>query len=105
MNVLDLNSGLSRRLVDDIRAGDLAFNSEDESLWGMRHSDGYSSLIRLEPPYEDYRSVHVFDFGHDVLPQYVGRMHAYAFEGYHRDIGNPVALAQAEADAPRLFGA
>ena len=32
----------------------------------MRHSDGYSSLIRLEPPYEDYKSVHVFDFGHDL---------------------------------------
>ena len=40
LNVLDLNSGLSRRLIDDIRAGDLAFNSEDESVWGMRHSDG-----------------------------------------------------------------
>jgi mannose-1-phosphate guanylyltransferase len=46
-----------------------------------------------------------FDFGHDVLPRFVGRMQGYAFDGYHRDIGTPEALARAEADAPALFGA
>jgi len=46
-----------------------------------------------------------FDFGHDVLPGLVGRMQGYAFDGYHRDIGTPEALAQAQADAPALFGA
>lgn len=40
----------------------------------------------------------VFDFGFDVLPHFVGRMRGYAIDGYHRDIGNPEALAQAEAD-------
>ena len=39
-----------------------------------------------------------FDFGFDVLPRFVGRMRGYAFDGYHRDIGTPQALAQAEAD-------
>ncbi|SIO59902.1 mannose-1-phosphate guanylyltransferase [Rhodovulum sp. ES.010] len=39
-----------------------------------------------------------FDFGFDVLPRFVGRMRGYAFDGYHRDIGTPEALAQAEAD-------
>ena len=66
LKVLDLNSGISRMLIEDLRAGDFAFNPKDESLWGMRHSDGYSSLIRLEPPYNDYNSVHVFDFGDDL---------------------------------------
>ena len=66
LNVLDMASGISKRLIDDLRAGDLAFNGKDESLWGVRHSDGYSSLIRLEPPYDDYRSVYVLDFGHDL---------------------------------------
>jgi mannose-1-phosphate guanylyltransferase len=45
-----------------------------------------------------------FDFGFDVLPRFVGRMRGYAHDGYHRDIGTPEALAQAEADAPALFG-
>lgn len=43
-----------------------------------------------------------FDFGFDVLPRFVGRMQGYAFDGYHRDIGTPEALAQAEADVPGL---
>lgn len=46
-----------------------------------------------------------FDFGHDVLPRFVGRMQGYAFDGYHRDIGTPEALALAEVAAPGLFGA
>ena len=46
-----------------------------------------------------------FDLGFDVLPGLVGRMRGFAFDGYLRDIGTPEALAQAEIDAPRLFGA
>lgn len=46
-----------------------------------------------------------FDFGFDVIPRFTGRMRGYAFDGYHRDIGTHAALAQAEADAPGLFGA
>ena len=45
-----------------------------------------------------------FDFGHDVIPRFVGRMRGMLFEGYHRDIGTHAALEQAEADAPGLFG-
>lgn len=44
-----------------------------------------------------------FDFGHDVLPAYVDRMQGYAFDGYHRDIGTPAALEQAEKDISDLF--
>jgi mannose-1-phosphate guanylyltransferase len=47
----------------------------------------------------------VFDFGFDVIPRFVGRMRGMPFDGYHRDIGNHEALAAANADAPRLFGA
>lgn len=53
--------------------------------------------------WRDIADSDVFDFGHDVLPHYVGRMQGVSFDGYHRDIGNPEALAQAEADAPKLF--
>lgn len=49
--------------------------------------------------------LNVFDFGFDVLPRYVGQMQGYPFDGYHRDIGNPASLDQANRDAPRLFPA
>lgn len=45
-----------------------------------------------------------FDFGFDVIPSFVGRMRGYRHTGYHRDIGTHESLAQAEADASRLFG-
>jgi NDP-sugar pyrophosphorylase family protein len=38
------------------------------------------------------------DIGFDLLPRLVGRMYGWLISGYHRDIGNPQALAQAEAD-------
>lgn len=49
--------------------------------------------------------MNVRDFGFDVLPKFVGKMRAFVFDGYHRDIGTPQALAQAEADAARFFRA
>jgi mannose-1-phosphate guanylyltransferase len=37
-----------------------------------------------------------FDLGFDVLPRFVGRMLGFPIEGYHRDIGTPEALAEAD---------
>lgn len=44
-----------------------------------------------------------FDFGFDVIPAFVGRMRGFQHAGYHRDIGTPEALAQANADVVELF--
>ena len=41
-----------------------------------------------------------FDFGFDVLPRLVGRMHGYTISEYVQDIGSPAALASAEAQWP-----
>jgi len=57
---------------------------------------------------ETYREIadrRAFDIGFDILPTFVGRMSGFVFDGYHRDIGNLDALAKAEEDAPRVFGA
>ena len=39
-----------------------------------------------------------FDIAFDVLPQFVGRMRAWEWQGYHLDIGTHESLAQAEID-------
>ena len=44
-----------------------------------------------------------FDLGFDVLPSFVGRMRGWVWDGYHRDIGTPQALQEAEQVAPRIF--
>ncbi len=37
-----------------------------------------------------------FDLGFDVLPRFVGRMLGFPIRGYHRDIGTPAALVEAD---------
>jgi NDP-sugar pyrophosphorylase family protein len=49
--------------------------------------------------------MNVMDIGFDVLPQLVGRMRGWLWEGYHLDIGTHEALAKARTDVGSLFGA
>ena len=53
---------------------------------------GPSLFERLDPA-----APRPFDFGFDVLPQLVGRMHGYRITEYLQDIGTPAALASAES--------
>ena len=39
-----------------------------------------------------------FDIAFDMLPNLAGRMRGFVHRGYHRDIGTPESLRQAEAD-------
>jgi len=53
----------SKKLYEDLRTGHLAFNQADNSLWGIRNADGYSTVIRLEAPYEEFSSIKTFGYG------------------------------------------
>jgi len=53
--------------------------------------------------YREIAAMNAFDIGFEVLPQFVGRMRGWAWEGYHLDIGTHEALAKARLDAPRLL--
>ncbi|MDH5675445.1 MAG: nucleotidyltransferase family protein [Myxococcales bacterium] len=55
--------------------------------------------------YREIAERDVFDLGFDVIPNFVGRMSGFVFDGYHRDIGNPEALENAREAAQRGFGA
>ncbi len=48
--------------------------------------------------YHEMADADAFDLGFDVLPRFVGRMHGFTFDGYHRDIGTLESLEAAEAD-------
>jgi mannose-1-phosphate guanylyltransferase len=39
----------------------------------------------------------VLDFGHDVFPRLVGRMHGHVVDAFLMDVGTPEALARAAA--------
>ena len=60
---LDLKSGHTKMLLKDARIGDLVFDKSDRSLWGLRHLNGYVTLVRIPEPYEAWNQIHTFPFG------------------------------------------
>ncbi|PYU69653.1 MAG: hypothetical protein DMG49_12790 [Acidobacteria bacterium] len=53
----------SRTLMKDARIGDLAFDQEDGSIWGVRHFNGIATLVRVPPPYSSWNQIHSWDYG------------------------------------------
>ena len=66
LNQLNLKTGKSKRLITNLRAGDLAFKSTDRSVWGVRHNDGISTIIKIDPPYNDWTAIYAFPYGKDI---------------------------------------
>ncbi len=60
---LDLGSGKTRMLIEDARIGDLAFNQADGTLWGLRHLNGYVTLVRMLPPFDGWNQVFTWPYG------------------------------------------
>jgi hypothetical protein len=66
LRAIDLRTGEDRRLVQYARTGDLAFNKADRSLWGVRHHNGYSSLVRIPAPYDQVYEIQQLEYGKDI---------------------------------------
>ncbi|MCF7794408.1 MAG: hypothetical protein K9N09_04750 [Candidatus Cloacimonetes bacterium] len=66
LNVVDIETRKVTRLITDLRAGELALNKADRSLWGVRHENGISTIIRIESPYTDWKAVYAFPYGSDM---------------------------------------
>jgi hypothetical protein len=64
---VDLDTKESTQLIKDLRAGDLVFNPNDRSLWGIRHLNGIVSLIRIPEPYTDWNRIHSMPYGEDIF--------------------------------------
>ncbi|MEX1275216.1 MAG: hypothetical protein WEE20_04745 [Bacteroidota bacterium] len=64
---VDVNTGRTALLQRDARIGDLAFNRNDRTLWGVRHDNGYSTIVRIPPPYTDWNTVLTWDYGDYVF--------------------------------------
>jgi len=67
LRALDLATGRNTLLLRDARIGDLAFDQADRSLWAVRHDNGFSTLVRLPPPYHEWDQVHTLPYGTDLF--------------------------------------
>jgi hypothetical protein len=60
---LDVDTGKKRMLLKDARIGDLVVNPADKTIWGIRHQNGFATIVRIPKPYEGFNQVHTFDYG------------------------------------------
>jgi len=67
INAINVDTGKKRRLLTDARIGDLAFDPADKSLWGIRHQNGFVTLVRIPPPYTNFNQVKTFRYGEIVF--------------------------------------
>ena len=66
IRALDARTGEERMLLEDARIGEIVFDRADRSLWGVRHSNGLATLVRIPYPYTEWVQVHTFPYG--VVP-------------------------------------
>jgi hypothetical protein len=59
---VQVDSRRSELLMKESRTGDLAFNPVDRSLWGVRHHNGISSIVRIPYPYEEWNTVRIMPY-------------------------------------------
>ena len=64
---LSLVTGRYKVLIKDVRVGDLVFDPADSSLWGVRHDNGFSTLVRIPPPYHEWHQVWTLPYGRDLF--------------------------------------
>ena len=59
----EIDGGRRTELLREARIGAIAFNPADRSLIGVRHEFGHAELVQVPFPYEDWQTLHRFDFG------------------------------------------
>ena len=75
LNFYNLKTGKSKLLYKDSRIGDLAFNKVDESIWGVKHLNGKSTLVKINKfdpenpnkPYTKWEQKYTLPFGFDMF--------------------------------------
>ena len=60
---VNVDTGKKRMLLKDARIGDIVLNRTDKSLWGIRHQNGFSTIVRIPAPYTSFNQVHTFKYG------------------------------------------
>ena len=60
---VNVDTGQKRMLLRDARIGDMVLNPVDKSLWGIRHQNGFATIVRIPAPYTSFNQVHTFKYG------------------------------------------
>ena len=67
LNELDLTTGKTKQLAKNFRTGDLVVNPADQSIWGIQHHQGKSTIVRVQKPHKLWEKVLTLDYGRDLI--------------------------------------
>ncbi len=62
----DLASDEIRTIGENVRTGELVFNQQDRSLWGIKHSGSKASLVHMPYPYEKIVTIYTMPYAHTL---------------------------------------
>jgi hypothetical protein len=60
---LDVATGRTQQLQQDARIGDIVFSPSDRVLWGIRHLNGFVTIVRIPPPYTKWEQMATLPYG------------------------------------------
>jgi hypothetical protein len=63
---VDVHTGDQKTLMRDDRVGDLVYSQADSALWGIRHFNGVTTVVRIPPPYTQWNQIYSWPFGRDM---------------------------------------
>ncbi len=69
----DLATGKTQMLQRNARTGDLAFNATDQSIWGIKHLNGLSTIVEIpkdapgQQAYASWQQIYTLPYGHDIF--------------------------------------
>ena len=46
-----------------MRASATSSSTRDKSIWGIRHQNGFATIVRIPPPYAGFNQIHTFEYG------------------------------------------
>ena len=67
LNVFDLKTRKGSLIGHNLRVGDLVFNRKDGSLWGVRHDNGLSTIVRMEGDFKSIRMLYTLPYASDFF--------------------------------------
>ncbi|MEJ2720672.1 MAG: hypothetical protein P8181_05970 [bacterium] len=97
LNAVNVNTGKSRRLLSNIRTGDLAYDRAGRTVWGIQHHNGLSRLVAIPAPYENFYEIVQFPYGEDLFDIDVSPDGAYV-TGSHMGINGHQQLVRMKID-------
>ncbi len=64
---VDIASGKKEVLIPRSRTGNLTYDTANNCLWGVKHDNGYASIVKIPEPFREIVPMFTADFGRSLL--------------------------------------